>query len=330
MSKARILDIDSHRYKPHFLHGEDRAWTETNCYVDLWVELLHGYQLEPMAAFAFSLLTDYEGDSFTFFKLPLEDLYELYGLDVMEHNPWRSLPEHIAQQVALRRPMIVEVDSYYLPDTAGVSYGLAHVKTSVAVNAIDTEARTLGYFHGRGYWELNPEQYAGVFRVGAPEGPALFPRLPPYVEVVKTAALKRLSNEELKNLSVSQLRKHLARRPKSNPVRAWSADFLRDLDWMKTQSLEMFHQYSFALIRQLGSSAECSASYLRWLGQHGESGLELAALAMDALSSGAKTLQFRVARAVSGKRPWDPNPSLTAMAENWDSAMGLLLSRYGG
>lgn len=327
MSAARILELDSKGYKPHFLHSEDRAWTETNCYVDLWVELLNGYGLEPLAALAFTLLTDYEGDSFTFFKMPLEDLYELYGLDVMEHNPWRSLPEHIRAQLAQKRPVIVEVDSYYLPDTAGVAYRREHVKSSVAVNAIDTEARTLGYFHGRGYWELKSDDYTGAFRLASKPGEL---SLPPYVEIVKTAQLKRLANPELTRISLGQLRKHLARRPADNPVRRWAVDFARDLEWLKQESLETFHQYSFASIRQLGSSAECAASYLRWLGANGEVGLEPAAAALDALSSSAKMLQFRVARTVSTKKPWDPAPSLASMAENWDAALGLLVARHGG
>ena len=323
MTSARILDIDRTRYQPHFLHGDERAWNETNCYVDLWVELLHGYGLDPMAAFSFSLITDYEGDSFTFFKMPLEDLYGLYGLDVMEHNPWRSLIGHIEAQVAQARPVIVEVDSYYLPDTKGVAYQLDHVKSSVAVNAIDPEAQTLGYFHGRGYWELSGADYLGAFRLGAKEG------LPPYVEIVKTAQLKRLEPAALAKISLEQLHRNLARRPSSNPVRRWAADFTRDLDRLKEEPLEMFHDYSFAVIRQLGSSAECAASYLRWLEARGEAGLLPAAEALEALSSSAKALQFRVARAVTHKKPWDPAPALAAMAESWDTAKGLVVSRHG-
>ena len=29
-------------YVPHPLHDSGRDWPETNCYVDLWIELLHG------------------------------------------------------------------------------------------------------------------------------------------------------------------------------------------------------------------------------------------------------------------------------------------------
>ena len=32
-------------YRRHAIHGEDRIWAETNCYVDLWIELLHALGL---------------------------------------------------------------------------------------------------------------------------------------------------------------------------------------------------------------------------------------------------------------------------------------------
>ena len=57
----------------HSLHRSDRCWTETNCYVDVWIEVLHALGLDPTAAGAFTLSTDFEGDQWTFFKFPPED-----------------------------------------------------------------------------------------------------------------------------------------------------------------------------------------------------------------------------------------------------------------
>ena len=61
-------------YKPHALHQPERMWPETNCYVDLWIETLHAFGSEPEAMLGFTLMQDFEGDQFTFFKVPLEDL----------------------------------------------------------------------------------------------------------------------------------------------------------------------------------------------------------------------------------------------------------------
>ena len=38
MSAVELLRFGA--YESHPLHGADRTWTETNCYVDLWIELL--------------------------------------------------------------------------------------------------------------------------------------------------------------------------------------------------------------------------------------------------------------------------------------------------
>ncbi|MBE7204408.1 MAG: DUF1839 family protein, partial [Parafilimonas terrae] len=70
-------------YVPHALHDAGRDWPETNCYVDLWIELLHGRGLVPEAMLGFTLRQDFEGDQFTFFKPPTGDIERLYGLEVL-------------------------------------------------------------------------------------------------------------------------------------------------------------------------------------------------------------------------------------------------------
>ena len=77
----------------------------------------------------FTLAIDFEGDQWTFFKPPHGDLCDLYGLDVQELAIWRPLVEHVEEQVERGRPVLVELDSYYLPDTAGTAYRIEHVKT---------------------------------------------------------------------------------------------------------------------------------------------------------------------------------------------------------
>ena len=95
-------------YASHPLHGDDRTWPETNCYVDLWIEVLHARGLEPLAGLAFTLGLDYEGDQFTFFKFPHADLRVLFGIEVQELNVWRPLEVHAAEQLALGRMLMPE------------------------------------------------------------------------------------------------------------------------------------------------------------------------------------------------------------------------------
>ena len=44
---------------------------------------------------------------------------------------WRPLAEHVAEQLAMGQPAHVEVDAWFLPDTAGISYHAEHVKTTI-------------------------------------------------------------------------------------------------------------------------------------------------------------------------------------------------------
>src|SRR5205807_7970722 len=142
----QVLHLEPANYQRHLLHNENRVWPETNCYVDIWVELLHAWGLDPVAGLAFTIAADFEGDQWTFFKFPLGDLYHLYGLDVQELAIWRPLVDHVGEQIARGRPVLVELDSYYLPDTAGTAYRREHVKSTVAAVAIDVSLRRLGYF----------------------------------------------------------------------------------------------------------------------------------------------------------------------------------------
>jgi hypothetical protein len=138
----------------HPLHADDRIWPESNCYIDLWVELLHSRALEPTAALAFTLAVDVEGDQWTFAKFPLADLYALYGVDVIELNVWRPLAGHLEEQLALGRTPIVEVDAFYLADTAGTSHHAAHVKTTIGIQEMNQPGPRIAYFHNAGFYEL--------------------------------------------------------------------------------------------------------------------------------------------------------------------------------
>ena len=40
---------DPAAYRAHELHGPSRMWQETNCYVDLWIEVLSALGHDPHA-----------------------------------------------------------------------------------------------------------------------------------------------------------------------------------------------------------------------------------------------------------------------------------------
>lgn len=319
----QVFPLNPESYQRHVIHTRERHWAETNCYVDVWIELLHAWGFDPVAALPFTLTIDFEGDQWTFFKFPHTDLRTLYGLDVQELAIWQPLVEHVDEQVGLGRPVLVELDSYYLPDTEGTAYRQAHVKSTVAAIDIDVTRQRLGYFHGQGYYELTGEDFVNVFRLGGSPDPAM---LPPYAEFVKRRQSRKSDAPTVVDTSMELLLQHLEQIPESNPFEKFKPRFAADLDWLTSESLEVFHQYSFATLRQFGASYEMAALYMEWLGAHDIAGFEFARDAFNQLSTGAKTLQFQLARAMARKKPLSLTP-IDDMAETWQQAMTHLQSR---
>lgn len=321
---AALTVPDPVGYVPHPLHAVGRTWTETNCYVDVWIEVLHALGLDPVAAAAFTLSCDFEGDQWTFFKYPPEDLRALYGIEVAELNVWRPVVDHVEEQLTLGRLCTVESDSWYLPDTRGVAYGEAHVKTTIVPAALDRSARYLGYFHNAGFFTLEGEDFDGVFRLGAHADPSA---LSPYVESIRLDRVRR-HDPDLVDRVVAQARAHLARRPADNPMTRMAARMQSDLAWLAGQDLGVFHAYAFGTCRQSGASAELAAAFVDWLNEHDAPGTERAAESFRAVAEGAKSLQFSLARVVRG-RSVELTSVLDAMAAEWASAMAILGGRYG-
>lgn len=318
---AEVLPLDPVTHARHPLHRDERIWTETNCYVDLWIELLHALELDPVAAMGFTLALDFEVEQWNFFKFPLADLYDLYGIDVQELAIWRPVEWHLTEQIAARRMAIVEVDSFYLPDTAGTAYRAEHVKTSIGIQMIDADTGRLGYFHNAGYYELTGDDYAGLF----PTGIAL---LPPYTELVKLGTLRRLQPHELVERASALGRAHFARRPATNPVTRYRARFPKDRAWLSGQEMSAFHLYAFATLRQCGACAELAGTFLDWLVCHGRRDVAEAAPAFRTFAESAKAMQFKLARAASGRQV-DFEPLLDAMESSWDRATSQLKAHYG-
>ncbi|WP_040556964.1 DUF1839 family protein [Reinekea blandensis] len=315
MPSVRTLDVQA--YRPHAIHGADRIWAETNCYVDVVLELIHALGFEPIAALPFTLSISYEGDQWTFFKFPPFDLFDLYGLELQELNPWNNLAEHIETQVSLGRPVLVELDSCYLPDTQGTTYRHEHVKSTVAVNFIDRQQKRLGYFHGQSYYELDGDDFDLVLQT---EGLVHERMLPPYIELVKCHRTAEEANAALVERSIDALRRQLRYLPASNPFSSFAVQFEKQLPDIKAKGLEHFHQYSFATLRQFGACYELSATYLKWLTEKTSKDFSLAEQNFLDISQGAKTLQFQLARAVARNRDIDLRP-LQVMAELWQQAI---------
>lgn len=299
---------------PHPLHASDRAWPETNCYVDLWIELLHGRGLVPEAMLGFTLRQDFEGDQFTFFKPFAADLEGLYGLSIQELAIFESLEAHALVQAARGCPVLVEVDAIHLPDTAGTTYGRDHAKTTIGILGLDPAARTLDYLHNAGRFRLSGADYEGIF------GPAT---LFPYAEFVKAVAAP-LPAEDLPRAALDLLRRHRRLAPRANPVRAFRAALAVRAETLVRNPLTVFHAYAFNTTRQLGANFELLGSHLAWLDAHGMADLSEAAASARALADGAKAFQFQLARAFGRRTAANLPERLDGLAGTYDTVLRAL------
>jgi hypothetical protein len=313
-----LFGLDPITYTPSPLHGADRTFRETNCYVDLWIELLHAAGIDASSAMAFTCAIDFEGDQWSFFKPPPEDLMQLYGIDVHEMQLYRPLVEHIVERVNDGKTMIIESDAFYMPDREATSYRRAHVKSSIAIEAIDPIAESLRYFHGPGYYELSGHDYRGTFRLAHPLSDDV---LPPYAETVRFDAGPRLTGADLRYSAYDVLRRNLARGPKHNPWTAFGKRLSLDLPNLLAGSETCYHAYAFATLRQCGAAFELAKSFLEWLCpsscSESSSDAGAAGSAFARQVSGAKVLAMKLAR----RRPFDPEPIMQALAADWNLAM---------
>lgn len=303
---------------PHFTHHSDRNWPETNCYFDLWIEILHCLGLDPVPTFASLLSADHDGLQWDFIKPQPEDLRRLYGLDVAEDNVWLPVLEMVESGPHRGLLHTVEVDSWWLPDTSGTAYRNDHVKTTIVPTRVDRANRTMWYLHNAGLFELRDDDFDGVFNLGdSADG-----ILPPYVERIRLLP-ERAEADALRRM----VKEHLARRPSGNPVERLIDGVQRAKQWLPSAGMDLFHPWAFATLRQCGATAELTAD----LSVHLDplfSGAAEAEKDFRDVAAAAKSVQFKMARVASG-RTVEITPALEAMAASWQSGMDTVARAAG-
>ena len=310
--------LDPLRYERSPLHSDDRIWPEKNCYIDIWIEVLHALGMEPLAMAPFALALDFEGDQWTFFKPSHDELHELYGVDVQELTVWKPLLEHALEHLSSGRLISTEANAFWLPDTAGTDYGRNHVKTTIVINSMDPESQTLDYFHNAAYHRLSGQDYRALFRIDATPDLTF---LPLYAEFIRVERARKMEPDALARTSCGLVQKYLGRRPLHNPIQRFGSRFADDLPALQAKGLDYYHLWAFAGLRQLGAAFELAALNLRWLeSANALSALESAA-AFEMISSTCKSLVLKGARAVNSRRPLDIGTPCEMMARSWDRGM---------
>ncbi|HET8899136.1 MAG TPA: DUF1839 family protein [Rhodanobacteraceae bacterium] len=321
MPAFAVIDLDPARYVRHAVHAESQTWPEKNCYVDVFIELVHALGCEPLALLPCVNAVDFVGDQWTFYKPPHDELRDLFGIEVQELTCWRPLIEHAEEHLAAGRLISTEADAWWLPDTSGTDYRSQHTKSTIILNRLDRGARQLDYFHNAGYFRLDGEDFARSFQLDQAPDPAFMPF---YAELIRIDRLQRLPAADLRAASRTLLRRHVERMPAANPLPRFAARFARDLPDITEQGLAYYHAWAFATVRQLGSAAELAAAHLDWLA---DPALGDAAAAWRDISVGAKAFILKAARAVNARRALDAAPILDAWAASWQRAHAVLLER---
>jgi hypothetical protein len=315
---ALRIDATPASHAQHFTHGADRIWTETNCYLDLWIEILNCLGLNPVPAFAALLSADHDGLSWTFGKQQPDELRRLYGLEVGEENVW--LPVLDIVETGPQRGVLhtVEVDSWWLPDTAGTAYRAEHVKTTITPIWIDRPARELRYLHNAGLFELTGEDFDGIFGLTAESALPL----PPYMEVIR-----HFPHWAEPGALPAIVRDHLRRRPRGNPVDRLAACVHNAASWLPEAGIARFHLWAFASLRQCGATAELLADLAEYLDTEFP-GAAVAAGCLRNVASNAKSVQFKMARVANGRKV-DVTPALDSMAQDWQIGIQVIADAVG-
>jgi hypothetical protein len=311
-------------YVPHALHAANVAWGEKNCYIDVWIELVHALGLDPLPMLGFTAALDFEGDQWTFYKPPHNELYELYGLDVQELTVWRPLLDHALEHLPAGRLISTEADAWWLPDTAGTDYRSKHTKTTIILSEVDPGVQAASYFHNTAYHRVEGEDFRALFGID-PATPA--GALPLYAETIRTRRIVRRDAAELLRIARAHWAQHVARRPDTNPIERFAARWAADLQGLQEAGLDHYHAWAFATVRQCGSAFELAARGLQWMHERGESRVAPAIEAFDRIGNGCKTLILKGARSVAARKPLDLG-ALHEMAGDWAAAMEVLAAVF--
>ena len=177
-------------FAPHPLHAAERTWTETNCYVDVWIEVLHALGLDPVAGVRLHAQLRLRGRPVDVLQVPARG-----PADPVRHRGRR------AERLAARSSTTSRSSSAWAgcarsratpgscPTPGGVSYGTDHVKTTIVPAA---------HRPGRPTPRLLPQRRllrarrattsTGSSGSGAHADPAA---LPPYVERIRLDRVRR-------------------------------------------------------------------------------------------------------------------------------------------
>ena len=307
VSRVVVLPaLEAAGYHRHALHADERVWVEKNCYIDICIEVVHALGLEPLAMLAVRRRHRLRGR-----PVDLLQAAARRAARALRRSTSRSStsggrsPTTSLEHLAAGKLISTEADAFYLPDTAGTDYQRQHTKTTIVIQDFDLEHRRLGYFHNAGYYALEGDDFAHLFRVGVAPDPTFMPL---FAEVVRIDRLVRRPPDELRALSRALLAQARRAAPERQPRRALRRALRR--------RSAVDHGRGAGLLSRLGlrdgAPARRGASSSRRCTSSGWATTPLApaATAFAALSQTAKAFILKAARAVNAKRALDARPDV--------------------
>lgn len=303
---------------PHAFHADDRSWTETNCYLDLWIEILHFLGHDPLPACSGVLNSWSELGQWSMVKPHYQQLLDLYGIAVEEFNPWRPLAHHLVQFLSRGIGVTIEVDSFALPDTAATDYQTNHVKTSIFPLAVDLQAKTMDYLHNSGRHSLQGTDFDIIFGTGEnfqahPDNHVTLP----YVETVRRVV--EPDRDTFTQRALTNIQQALATRSELTPMADLCAHLEADFQWLTTAGQDNFHAWSFGTLRAAGYCAELSADIADYLIAHDVAVQSETSELFRKIAEDLKGVQFKAARAARG-RSVDITPIASQLLQDWQTA----------
>ena len=299
---------------------ESAPMRETNCYADILIELLHARGDEPLAAMGFLGEDGLRGR-------PVDLLQAAAGGSRAASSAWTSTrcsptvhcPSRSRPRSPPGRTMIVELDSWYLPDTASTSYRTrarqdlrgrwrGSIRRPVSACATSTTRASTSW---------TGEDYRGVFRL---DGEDLSPRTCCRPTPSWCASMPGLGWAARSCAEASQRAPgppSVASAGRRALSRASARQLAAELPRLLAGDAGDYHAYAFATVRMAGSAFEIAASHVEWLlGDEGRPAVE----ALARIVESCKVLSFRLAR----RRAFDPGATVAAQAQAWSQAMAAL------
>ena len=205
---------------------------------------------------------DFEGDQWTFLKPLPEDLELLFGVDIHEMQPYRPLPQQASEQISQGRTLIVELDSWYLPDTAATTTA-ANTSRARWSWTPSTRSRADALLpRRRPLRALRARTTAGC-SASAASSPATSCRPTPSSRVSTPAQRSAVRSCAMPRESCSAATSPAAPGRTRSSVSAISSSATCRGCWKETPRTTT--PYAFATVRMAGSAFEVAATHAPWL-----------------------------------------------------------------